>query len=151
MAWTSGHFQLSEFLLSEVAARRGLDNTPDLATLANLERLAGVLERVRDICGGHPIVITSGYRSVAVNAAVGGSTSSSHTIGLAVDFVIPKFGTASAVCRALQPHMEALGIDQNIDEFPPNGWTHIGLCALSAKPRCQCLTIDAAGTRAGFA
>src|SRR4249920_1377972 len=102
MPWSSPNFQLSEFLVSEVAARRGLDNTPNAEALANLERLAGVLERVRDICGGHPVIISSGYRSPAVNAAVGGSVSSSHTIGLAVDFSIPKFGTPEAICKHLE-------------------------------------------------
>lgn len=81
----SQHFSLDEFLRSEVAARQGFDLTPSAAVVANLTRLATeVLEPLRLLTG--PLIITSGYRSIALNSAVGGAPNSDHTKGLAADF-----------------------------------------------------------------
>lgn len=87
-----GHFRLSEFLRSEAAVRRGLDNTPRALELANIRNvLAPGMQRVRD-CLAVPVFISSGYRSPEVNAAIGGSSASQHMQGLAADFVAPAFG-----------------------------------------------------------
>jgi zinc D-Ala-D-Ala carboxypeptidase len=150
-AMISEHFSWAEFLYSQTAAREGIPNVPDAAARANLEKLADVMEKIRSLLGDHPITISSGYRSPAVNAAVGGSSTSAHMTGLAADFLVPGFGTSTEVCKAIEPHMKELGIDQNIDEYPSTGWTHIGLAAAPAAPRCECLTISSAGTVYGFA
>jgi zinc D-Ala-D-Ala carboxypeptidase len=86
------NFALAELTASQAAARAGISNTPAAAHLANLERLAGQLELVREALGGRPMLISSGYRSPKVNALVGGSASSAHTKGLAADFTCPAFG-----------------------------------------------------------
>lgn len=141
------HFTLEEMTASQTAARKGLANTPGPTELENLRRLAGVMEEVRTILGNKPILISSGYRSPAVNVAVGGSQNSAHTLGLACDFTCPGFGTPLAICRKLHPHMERLGIDQLIHEY--EAWVHLGL--RYDKPRHMALTIDSKGTRTGFA
>jgi len=105
------------------------------------------MEEVRTILGDKPILVSSGYRSPAVNAAVGGSKSSAHMSGLAVDFSCPGFGTPRAICVALSPHMKKLGVDQLIYEY--DTWVHLGLTG--GTPRHQALTIDNKGTRSGFA
>ena len=129
----SPHFTLSELTVSETAARRGISNVPDAKALANLARLAGVLEQVRSLVG-RPVVVTSGYRSKAVNKAIGGSTTSAHMTGLAADINCPGL-TPKQLCQRI----EASGIqyDQLILEF--DGWTHIGLS--EGAPRRQELTI----------
>jgi hypothetical protein len=146
----SPHFSLAEFTVSETAARQGLSNEPATQRhMDNLRRTAETMEKVRTILSSKPIIVTSGYRSPPVNAAVGGSSTSAHCSGLGCDFVCPGFGTATAVCRVLLPHLQALDIDQLIDEYPPTGWCHIGLT--EGQPRHMVLTIDQRGTRTGIA
>ena len=142
------HFALEEFIDSQTAARRGIDNAPSPKELKNLQRMAETMEKVRDILNNHPILISSGYRNHWLNSAVGGSKNSAHTHGLAVDFSCPDFGAPLDICKALQPHMKALGVDQLIHEF--NQWIHLGLSSEPTKARHQCLTIDTNGTRTGF-
>lgn len=143
------HFTLSEMTDSQTAARKGIPNMPPVGSpeRANLQRTAETMEEVRTILGDKPILISSGYRSPAVNAAVGGSKSSAHMSGLAVDFSCPGAGTPLQICRALEPHMKKLGIDQLIHEY--GTWVHLGLTG--GAPRHQAMTIDNKGTRHGFA
>jgi hypothetical protein len=151
MTQLTPHFTLSEMTDSQTAARKGLDNVPPAGLQArkNLQRCAEVMEKVRSILGDKPVLISSGYRGPEVNAAVGGSKSSAHMSGLAVDFSCPGFGTPRQICKALEPHMRELGIDQLIHEY--DTWVHLGLRATDMTPRHQALTIDNKGTRSGFA
>lgn len=143
------HFALEEFTDSQTAARKGINNVPasNSQERRNLQRLAETMELVRVVLGGMPILISSGYRGAAVNAAVGGSTNSKHMSGLACDFTCPDFGTPLDICKALTPHMKRLGIDQLIHEY--GTWVHLGLT--TGSPRHMALTIDTTGTRTGFA
>ncbi len=141
----SPNFGLAEMIRSDTAARRGLDNTPTPAVLAELQRTAELLEKVRTVLGMRPILISSGYRSPAVNAAVGGSATSAHCFGMAADFTCPEFGSPLEVCRELETYAEMLGFDQLIHEF--GAWVHLGR---RASPRRQVLTIDSRGTRLGL-
>ena len=68
-----------------------MENVPNEAQVENLKRLCRWLERLRrrwnDLYGegDDPIIINSGYRSPAVNKAVGGAPTSNHLTGCAVD------------------------------------------------------------------
>jgi len=128
------HFKLAELTHTD---HRTLDNTPDAAELANLQRLAEFLETVKTTLGGKPVMINSAFRSKAVNDAVGSKDTSQHRQGLAADFKVPGM-TPDAVVRALLK----LPFDQIIREY--DAWTHI---SISDKPRRQALIIDKAGTR----
>jgi hypothetical protein len=134
----SEHFTWEEFLYSETAVEGGIENVPDAAAAANLERLAQVMEKVRTICGDNPVIITSGYRSDACNAAVGGVDDSAHCFGCACDFVIPEFGDVTDIVQAIQPAMIELGIDQLIHE---GTWVHLGLAVPPAEPRHECFAL----------
>ena len=149
MTQLTAHFTLEEFTDSQTAARKGLNNVPPPSSheRKGLQRTAEVMVRVRTILDDKPILVSSGYRSPPVNAAVGGSKSSAHMSGLAVDFSCPGFGTPLQICKALEPHMKSLGIDQLIHEY--NTWVHLGLT--DGTPRQMALTIDNRGTRSGFA
>lgn len=76
------NFSLEEFLVTNT----GLPNKPNGEQLANIHRLARKMQIVRGMLGHMPITITSGYRSAAVNTAVGGSKTSDHLTGHACDF-----------------------------------------------------------------
>lgn len=119
------HFALAEFTKSAKAAQMRLDNSPSPKALANLQRTAEMLERVRAQLGV-PIIITSGYRGPVLNKAVGGATSSDHMQGQAADVVAPKYGRPYAVAKALAPHINALGIGQIIYEKSGRSeWVHL--------------------------
>lgn len=121
----STHFALVEFTRSATAAARGIDNTPGPVHLANLRRLAATLEEVRAILRV-PVIITSGYRSPALNLAVDGSTTSDHSNGLAADFTAPRFGDVRAVCEAIRA--SPIQYDQLIfEQGPRSDWVHLGI------------------------
>lgn len=120
MTRISPHFTLDELLRSDYALRHGLPNTPsDLHVVGNLHVLASGLERCRMVLK-QPLMITSGYRSPAVNKGIGGSPRSAHLRGLAADFRVPGMSPRD-VCLALQAHPE-VGFDQLIYE---GQWTHV--------------------------
>lgn len=127
----SKYFTLAELTVSETATRKGIDNTPSPTVLANLARMAALLEFVRAL-HGKPIVVTSGYRSPAVNKAVGGSETSAHMSGLAADIICPGM-TPKALAESIRT--SGIVFDQLILEYPDrNGWVHIGL---STRPPRQ--------------
>lgn len=137
----SAHFNLSEFTISQSAARLGLDNTPSLSVLAQLAKTALGMEMVRTLLQA-PIHINSGYRSPIVNKAVGGAANSQHVLGEAVDFICPGFGTPARIVAAIRAGVHQIPYDQVIMEFC--GWVHI---SFSDSPRRQALVIDMDGTR----
>ena len=66
----SPNFTLDELTVSEIAQRRNLDNTPNASEVANLVRVAELLEQVRALLN-KPILVNSAFRSKPVNDAVG--------------------------------------------------------------------------------
>jgi hypothetical protein len=78
----SDHFTIGE--LTKTSAK-GIDNTPSHAAVLNLKNLCeNWLEPLREKSGG-PVLINSGFRSEAVNKAIGGVNGSNHLTGCAVD------------------------------------------------------------------
>lgn len=140
----SAHFDLSEFTASETAARRGIDNDPPLELIGNLKSTAELMERIRALLG-KPIIVTSGYRCLELNTAIGSKPSSAHVLGLACDFISPSYGTPYDICVALEPHVTDFGIDQLIYEF--GSWVHVGL---RDGARGQVFTINRTGTHQGI-
>lgn len=145
----SPHFTLHELTRSQVALRRGLDNRPGPAEVENLRRLAGeILEPLRAEFA-LPFAPSSGYRSPALNAAVGSRPSSQHILGQAVDFELPGISNL----RVAQWIRRALTFDQLILEFheiddPSSGWVHCSLVeAAAAGNRGQAFVLDARGAR----
>lgn len=143
--YLSPHFSLAEMTHSDTANEQGLDNTPDAAALQQLTLLCNdTLEDIRTICGDHPVTVSSGYRSPAVNAAVHGADNSAHKYGCAADITIPGYGDPLTVCRTLVPHLAELGLDQVIYETDSEGhiWTHVGRANPGAgPPRGQCFSL----------
>jgi zinc D-Ala-D-Ala carboxypeptidase len=144
------HFTLQEMTASETAVRHGFDNTPNATELANLVRTAELLEEVKTILGGKPVMINSAFRSKLVNDAVGSKDSSQHRIGCAADIRVPGMNP-DEVCRAIIA--SDIQFDQIIREFynpeaKAGGWTHISVPnTKDMTPRKQALIIDKQGTR----
>ena len=81
----SNNFSLSEFTDSNTAERRGIDNSPTAEHIHNMVALCeNVLQPLRERIG-KSIRVSSGYRSEALNDAIGGSKTSEHSKGMAAD------------------------------------------------------------------
>jgi uncharacterized protein YcbK (DUF882 family) len=138
----SPNFTLDELTASQTAARKGLDNTPNATEVANLVRVAALLEEVRALLN-KPILINSGFRSKAVNDAVGSRDTSQHRLGCAADIRVSGMTPREVVEACIAAN---IGYDQIIEEF--GSWTHISVPnTASTAPRRQALTIDRQGTR----
>lgn len=152
----SAHFTVAEFTASRTALERGIDNDLPIELLANARATAAMLERIRsylsDLKGSTvPIIIQSGYRSEALNRAVGGSPKSDHMQALAADFRAPVFGRPVDVARALEDVIDEMGIGQLINEFPDtgNGWVHVSIQSPDREIN-QVITVTRAGTVPGI-
>lgn len=149
------HFSLEEFTASEKATRRGIDNRlPD--ELVNEARMTcQMLERIRDylkhLSGREiPIWLTSGYRCLELNRAVGSSDDSHHVLAGCADWRAPAFGSPTRICQALVSQVDRLGIGQLINEFPDrNGWVHTSRLPVS-KVVNRVITITGRGTSPGI-
>jgi hypothetical protein len=144
MSNLSPHFTLAEFTVSDTAARKGIDNDPPSEVMAALKHTAMGLEGVRVRLGMAPIVITSGYRSLALNRAINSKDTSQHVKGQAADFICPRFGSPRQIVDALAD--SDVPYDQLILEF--GRWVHI---SFSHTPRRQALQIDSKGERPLYA
>lgn len=134
------HFSLSELTVTD---HREYKNEPNPSEIANLQRLAELLEQVKSVLGGVPIMVNSAFRSKEVNDAVGSKDTSQHRIGCAADIRVPGM-TPDAVVKAVIA--AKLPFDQLIREF--DRWTHISVPNdPKDKPRGQVLIIDSKGTR----
>ena len=138
----SPNFTLEELTVSEVAQRKGLDNTPNATEVANLVRVAELLERVRALLG-KPILVNSAFRSKPVNDAVGSKDTSQHRLGCAADIRVPGMTPKQVVQTCIDG---GIPFDQIIEEF--SSWTHISVPnTKEQQPRRQALIIDKNGTR----
>ena len=113
------HFSLEEFTYSTTAKRLKIENKIPDHLMANIQFTANKLELVRKVLA-HPIIITSGYRCPALNTQVGGSPTSAHTKGLAVDFHCA-YGDPKQICQRLIA--SGIEFDKLIQEH--NQWVHI--------------------------
>jgi uncharacterized protein YcbK (DUF882 family) len=143
MTQVTPHFTLEELTASETAERNGWDNNPNGYERDNLARLADLLEQVKVVLGGKPIMINSAFRSKQVNDAVGSKDTSQHRTGCAADIRVPGM-TPDQVVKAVIA--SGIGYDQIIREF--DRWTHISIPnTIDTAPRKQALIIDKAGSR----
>lgn len=93
----SPHFCLDEFTKSSTAIKHGIQNNPPQEAVENLRRLcANTLEPLREELG-LPVVITSGFRTKALNDLLAHSSErSQHMQGQAADFYVAPSGSASS-------------------------------------------------------
>ena len=145
----SPHFTLAELTRSNTAQRLGLDNTPPDDVIEALKLTAQMLERIRETLD-KPVIVTSAFRSLAVNRAVGGATSSDHLSGEAADIVSPAFGTPYLVASTLAPLVSTLGIGQLILEgVRGKQWVHVSR-RTPARAVNRIITITDSGVRPGI-
>ena len=135
----SEHISLKEGIKSHTATRLNIDNIPRELDLINMKTIAEqVFEPLRKWVGG-PIAINSFYRSPQLNSAIGGSTTSQHCIGCALD-LDDNYGhkTNAEMYEYIKNNLD---FDQIIWEFGtdknPN-WVHVSYVSEDANRR-RCL------------
>ena len=131
----SQHFELGELTKTSVKTKDG--NIPSHVAIENLKRVCEWLEHLRAQYnllysdGSHPIIINSGYRSEAVNMKVGGSPTSNHLTGCAVDIKV--FGIEEALRYAVillnYADLTREKFDELLIERSPRGtyWLHFAV------------------------
>lgn len=126
----SKYVSLAEVIRSDTAKRKGISNSP---TPEHQENLVVVCEEVFDKVREHfgvPIFISSGYRSAALNKAIGGSATSDHNLGRALDLDQDGHGNGVTNMDVFKFIKDNLEFDQLIAEGS-NGagdmnWVHVG-------------------------
>ena len=139
----SYNFSLWEMTKSQTAERLGIDNKPNEVQIENLKLLCKHgLEPVRKHYSV-PIRPSSGFRSAALNEALGSSPNSQHTKGQAVDFEVPGVDNMALALWI----MDNVVYDQLILEFykkdvPNSGWIHLSYIEPPSKNRRQAKIFD---------
>jgi zinc D-Ala-D-Ala carboxypeptidase len=123
----SKNLSLAEVTKSATAKRRGIANEPTIDHLENLKAVAeNIFQPIREefMC---PIFVSSGYRSEALNEAIGGSKTSQHSKGEAIDLDADVYGVITNA-DIFHYALDRLDFDQLIWEFGTDenpDWVHI--------------------------
>lgn len=139
------HFSLEDLCHSPTAVKLGLKNEPGTNELANLVLLGRyIMDPLWDLWGGYHL--NSGYRTLAVNVAVGSKAkASAHIDGRAVDV------TPSKVLLFVEPQARAKALRAAFDELRAstipydqiiienNRWIHVAMARVGVQPRRQTL------------
>lgn len=146
------YFTIEEFLRSDTASSKGIDNTPTSLHLSNIHETIGMFldpmrEAWADYClknnlGAPGLRVSSGYRSEALNKVIGGSATSAHAVGFAAD-IVPINGRMTAFVRFVKEWIAGRVFDQIIWEKPVNGipaWVHFGWKNRAGEQRGQIFT-----------
>lgn len=121
----SDNFTLEELTASRTAKAKGIANIPGDEEIHNLEVLVeNVLQPLRDIVQ-EAVKVTSGYRCVELNKAVGGAPNSYHLFGAAAD-IKPTKNSKYALIDWVNIIYEHLPYNELILENYPDGWVHVG-------------------------
>lgn len=129
----SQNLSLAEVTKSATAIKRGIANEPSSEHLINLKAVAtNIFQPCREHFG-KPLAVTSGYRSKELNELIGGSKTSQHSKGEALDLDADVYGglTNRELFLFIKDNLE---FDQLIGEFPNDmgefAWVH---CSYKAE------------------
>jgi zinc D-Ala-D-Ala carboxypeptidase len=142
----SQYISYAEATKSQQAIRLGLDNTPNAEELSNMQYIATtIFDKLRKAMHdkyGKPLAITSFFRNSEVNRAIGGSSSSQHCSGEAIDIDADVFGGATNK-EVFDWIKKNCTFDQLIYEYGNDAnpdWVHVSL-KRSGKNRMQVLRV----------
>ena len=134
------YFELDEFIRSDTAKKKGIDNSPTFEIVAHLDELVEKFLDPLRAAYGMPIRISSGYRCPALNKAVSGAVTSIHMIGYAADMQVG--GSFNKFRDFVVEWVKKTGtkFDQILLESNKKTgakWIHIGLYNNSGQQRGQ--------------
>ena len=126
----SKNLWLSEVVKSNTATRKGIDNSPTEEHINNLKYLAKkIFQPIREHFGC-PIFVSSGYRSKALNEAIGGSQRSFHSHGCALDLDMDNKASKISNTDIFNFIKESLEYTELIWEFGDEDkpdWVHVAI------------------------
>lgn len=142
------YFTIEELCQSETAEKLKIDNTPSEEIIEHLTLLVDcLLDPLREAWGS-PIIVNSGYRCPILNKAVGGSKTSSHMAGWAID-LHPKNGKMEEFKKFVVEFIKTRFWDQCILESSGKPgtsnyieWVHLSLYNNSGKQRKMIFSIE---------
>ena len=121
----SKHISFDEATKSITAIRRGIYNIPSAEVLSNMELVAEkCFEPLREWYG-KPIRINSFYRSAALNTAVGGSRTSDHVKGMAIDLDTTSNAENKKLFDWLKDNVEFTQLIWEYGDKSGPDWVHI--------------------------
>lgn len=133
----SKYATLGELTKSATALRHGIVNEPNFEEKENLKEVCvNVFDKCREFVEG-PLEITSGFRSPKLNKKIGGSATSQHMKGEALDIDCQKFGngTNAKLFKFIKDNLE---FDQLIWEFGTDkepDWIHVSYSRLHNRKK----------------
>ena len=132
------YFTIDELCASDTAERKKIDNTPNADARLRMQRLIEQLLDPIRASWGAPITVNSGYRSPALNRAVGGVATSQHVKGEAADITVGSTADNKRLFDKIVELQKAgrIAFDQLIDESN-YAWVHVSY--RSGKNRNQIL------------
>lgn len=135
------YFTIKELCYSDTAKLHKIDNTPTEEIINNLTEFTdNVLDPIREAWGS-AIKVNSGYRCEKLNKKVGGSKTSSHKYGFAVDLKpVTVNGLIDDFFEFVKQYLieNEIAFDQLIDEYSGNShWVHIGYKNSKGEQRKQ--------------
>ena len=146
----STNITYGEATKSQEAARKGIDNTPDSEQLRSMIIVAHKCFEPLRRFHNKPIGVSSFFRSIKLNNSIGGSDTSDHCKGKAIDIDADIFNNGMTNLEMFNWLRDNTDYDQLIKEYPDESgnpkWVHISYRSPS-KNRKQVLVAEKIGKR----
>ena len=123
----SKNLTLAEATKSQVASRRGIDNTPNAEQIRNLQLVAQhVFQPIREHFDV-PVAVTSGFRSKQLNTAIKGAKNSEHTLGRALDLDADVYGgvTNKEIFEFIKNNLDFNQLIWEFGDADNPDWVHV--------------------------
>ena len=122
----SKYMSLDEATRSRTASRAGISNQPTKFHFENMRFVAeNIFDKVREFVG-EPVTCSSFYRSKELNALIGGSSTSFHTLGAAIDLRL--LGSSKTYAEVFEYIKTSLIFSELIWEYGTDqepDWVHV--------------------------
>lgn len=136
------YFTLPEFIRSETATKKKIDNTPSFEVVEHLRELTETILEPLRAAYGKAITVSSGYRCPALNKAVGGVNGSAHLRGDAADL---QAADMAGFKRFVRQYLisQRVKFDQCIiEKSGKTEWIHISIYSSTGSQRGQVFNLN---------
>jgi len=144
----SKYISYAEAIKSDTAIKNNISNTPNITELEAMKEVGSkVFDKVREHFG-KPLYISSFFRSSALNKKVGGSISSQHCYGQAIDIDADTFNNGVTNAQIFNYIKDNLDYDQLIWEFGTSSnpdWVHVSYVSPEKNRRIQLKAVKSKG------